>query len=140
MPDRTRERGFSLTELLFIVAIVGILASVAIPSLVAAREAALRSSVAATLRTVSSLQQDYHLRHGRYARLCPELNAVNAALGQCAGARLARHSFEFQMSPLQPSDAELADHFSVLAGGRAADGSLVVFLADESGAVSQILP
>jgi type II secretory pathway pseudopilin PulG len=140
MPGHTPERGFSLTELLFIVAIVGTLAGVAIPSLVAAREAALRSSVAATLRTVGGLQQDYHLRHGRYARLCPELNAVNAALGQCAGARLARHTFEFQMSPLQPSDAELAEGFCVLASGRGAGGSLVVLLTDESGAVSQLLP
>ncbi|HYE73850.1 MAG TPA: prepilin-type N-terminal cleavage/methylation domain-containing protein [Blastocatellia bacterium] len=140
MFGKAPQRGFSLIELLFIVMILGLLATIAIPSLVTARDAARRSEVVATLRTITNLQQNYYLKHGRYARLCPELAAANAALGVCDGPLLIHQSYELSMSPLAPSDEQLADSFSVLASGRAADGSLIVFLTDERGSINQILP
>jgi prepilin-type N-terminal cleavage/methylation domain-containing protein len=54
-----RSRGFSLLELLIVVAIILIIATIAIPSLLRSRQAAQESSAVAQLRTVNTAQVTY---------------------------------------------------------------------------------
>jgi len=54
-----KQRGFSLIELLIVVAIILIIAAIAIPNLLRAREAANEASAVASLRTINTAEIEY---------------------------------------------------------------------------------
>jgi prepilin-type N-terminal cleavage/methylation domain-containing protein len=57
-------KGFSLLELLIVVAIILIIATIAIPSLLRSRQAANESAAVATLRTINTAQVTYLSSNG----------------------------------------------------------------------------
>jgi type IV pilus assembly protein PilA len=76
----TKQNGFSLIELLIVVAIILIIAAIAIPNLLRARMAANESSAVASLRTINTGEITYNSTYPTVG-FAPTLVSLGGALG-----------------------------------------------------------
>lgn len=137
---KNTQSGFSLIELLLVVTIIGIIATIGIPSLQRGISAADNGAAFAQLRVISSAQVSYFVQNGRFARL-NELNAIQSnGFGVNTPTGIVKGRFTYEMSPLNPTDDELKNGYTVLANGPVSSGVQYSFRVTQTGEVIQLTP
>ncbi len=138
---KEREGGFSLIELLLVVVIIGIIASLAVPWLQRGIRAAENGNAFATMRTISSGQVNFYSQQNRFGRLIEINNILSGSLGTPSGNNINRGKFVLTMTPAVPSDPELRVGYTVTATRNVAgEDAIYVYELTQAGEIRQILP
>ncbi len=67
-------KGFSLIELIFMIVIIGIIASIAVPKLMDTRNSAIVSTLKQDIGTVTTSVQSYYMQHGKIDKISDAVN------------------------------------------------------------------
>ena len=135
------ERGFSLIELLIVVVIIGIIATLAVPWLQKGIRAAENGNTFASLRTIASTQVNYYSQNNRFGRLTEINNLLSSSIGTPSGNNINRGKFVLSMSPAAPTDAELRNGYTITATRNVTgEGVTYIYEVTQAGEIRQILP
>jgi len=124
------KRGFTLTEMMIVVAIVIVIVTISAPSILRSRVVANEGAAMANLKTVGRACQAYHLDSQRYPASLSDLSTANPPYIDNVLGNGLKQGYRFEY------DSSDADHFSVNANS-AHTGLLKgrYFYMDESGTI-----
>ena len=95
MKTMRREEGFTLIELMIVVAIIAIIAAIAIPSLLNARKAGNEASAISSLRTLTTVNEQYRTRFQNYSDDLDGLTTAGYIDSVLGGGQKSGYTFDY---------------------------------------------
>jgi prepilin-type N-terminal cleavage/methylation domain-containing protein len=86
--NTTRKSAFTLVEIMIVVAIIGLLASIAIPNFIKARNSSQTNACVNNLRQIDAAKQQWALEQNQAATASPTAATIQPYLGHGAGGSL----------------------------------------------------
>jgi type IV pilus assembly protein PilA len=124
---KKKNNGFSLIELLIVVAIILIIAAIAVPNLIRARRSANESSATASMRTIGSGELLYRSTHGAFGTL-DLLSADSIVDNVLASGSKSGHSFAATPDATSPDLQFTADATPLISTGPLQSGTRFYFV------------
>jgi len=95
-----KQKGFSLIELLIVVAIILIIAAIAVPNLMRSRMSANEASAVMSIRSINSAEAMYQKDNGKYADLgtLGTATLIDSTLAAAVDATHAKSGYAFLVS------------------------------------------
>ncbi len=141
----TKQKGFSLIELLIVVAIILIIAAIAIPNLLRSKMAANEASAVASLRTYNTAIVEYSVTYGtdpslNFSQLGPATTPSSTAADLIDGllgiASPSKSGYNFTYTAGTASNG-IISQYSINAGPSSASTGQRYFFTDQSGVMRQ---
>jgi len=118
---RNKQKGFSLIELLIVVAIILIIAAIAIPNLLRSKMAANEASAVGSLRTLNTACVSYSTTYGTYPAALTNLGPAATATSATADlvdsvlASGIKSGYNFTFTPSAADTAGNIDSYTIVA-------------------------
>ena len=87
--NKSRKQGFTLVEIMIVVAIIGLLAAIAIPNFVRARTTSQQNACINNLRQIDGAKQQWALENKSTTNATPQATDIQPYMGRGAAGTLA---------------------------------------------------
>lgn len=131
--NRKRDEGFSLTELMVVLVIIGVLVLLALPRLLPVVTKAKTTEAKLMLKQVHTLQQSFKFEYDRYTSVLPDIGFEQTKLVNDGGQ--ARYRLEIVSADMKSFVAQ-----AVAIVDFDEDGVFNVWTVDETGAIREKIP